>query len=468
MTNLLLIEDGPFETRGAVLENDQVVEIQIERPENISQIGSFFLGRVATVLPDLNIAFVDLGAGVNGFLQIDDIPSDATNIRHAVHEGEKLLLQVIKDKIGDKGVQLGRRFEMRSSNLIFRPLGKGLSLSKSIRSEAERTRLEKLLSPYCETSGVMARTSAGNATDATLVVELEILKTGWQDILLKAKKAEKPGPISPPESPVSRILLDQLSPRINVIASNVQTLHAIKAGLIDRVRAVDGSLDHWEQQTPLFEAMGVNAAIDSALRKSVALPSGGNITLEPTEALTVIDVNSGGQTTASGGQSAALVTNLEAAVEICRQIRLRNISGIIIVDFIQMNGKGEVRELTNTLQTNLDKDPVTTRVIGMTELGLMQITRKRCRPPLRDILYDPCPACDGDGEAKTEATILADLFRALQTAAPFVRKAAIEVRAGTGLAEVIRTRQSLIERDLARPVAIVVDPELANFEFKVG
>ncbi len=468
MNETLLIEDGLFETRAALKQNDQIVELQIERPENISRIGDFYHGRIAKILPDMNLAFVDLGSPDDGFLQLDDIPTDAINISSAVHEGEKLLVQVIKDKKGDKGLQLGCRVALSGPNLIYRPLAKGLTVSKSIKAKDNRNRLEKLFSPSCQTSGITVRTSAQNVTDEDLSREVQALQNEWAEIQAAQASAKKPGPIGPPKTPLTSILKNLFTTNTDVIVNNTATLIATKEYVLRHAPGVQPKVTLWDKQAPLFEVMEVEAELDTALQKYVSLPSGGNITIEPTEAAIIIDVNSAGNTRAAGLQSAALTTNIEAAHEICRQIRLRNLSGIIIIDFIQMNGKGEVGRLTDTLRKNLDQDPRPTRLIGMTELGLMQITRKRDRPALQEIMNKPCPACDGDGHLQNDIATLAGLIRTLQNQARFSHSATLNVEAGVELALTLRKHHTLIEKELARRFAVSTNAQLADFEYRIG
>lgn len=468
MSFTLLIEEGPIETRAALLKDEELLEIHIERPGSVSRIGAFYLGRIARVLPDMNAAFVDLGGGESGFLQLDDLTTKAANITKAIHEGEKLLLQILKDPKGDKGVQLGNRFSLTGNFLILRPEGHGLTFAKSLRNPKIREHLLSLLSDTAEKVGLTVRTAAGKATDKQILAELERLHSDWKSVRTEHHIMEKPGPAGPLSTPLSALLKRGLMPGGEVIVNNVSALAGVKHYLTAHASGFDGSVSLWSEQEPLFEARGVEARLERAQQRHVSLPSGANIIIEPTEALTVIDVNSATQTTASGRRSAALTVNLEAAREICRQIRLRNISGTIIIDFIQMNGKGDVWELTSALQAQLEDDPVASRVIGMTELGLMQITRKRERPALRDMLYVQCPACDGGGVRKSDNSLLAELYRALERNARYSRTAELRVRTGAALALLLKKQQTRFEAGLARPLSLLTDMEMADFDYEVG
>ena len=468
MRETLLIDEGPFETRAAVLKGDQLLEVQIEREGNLSRVGDFFNGRVAKILPDMDIAFIDLGPEGDGFLQFGDISTNAKTINTAVHEGEKILVQVIKDAKGEKGLQLGCRFALHGANLILRPIGNGVVLSKSINASEERSRLKALLEGHTHEYGLTVRTAAQYATDETLLKELEALAQEWTDIQVAWKAVTKPSALGQRKTPLASVLKNFLTANMDVIVSNVAALTAAKNYIAQYMPGIPQQIKLWDQQASLFEEWGVEAELDTALQKSVPLTSGGNITIERTEAAIVIDVNSAGHTQAAASRSAALSTNLEAAREICRQIRLCNLSGIIIIDFIQMNGKGEVKELTQSLQDALNRDPRPTRLIGMTELGLMQMTRKRGRPSLHEVLCYPCKTCDGGGYDKNEITVLSEIFRALQSETRFSRQARLTIEAGEKLASLLRRHQTLLEKELARPIMISENAQLSDFGYTIG
>lgn len=468
MKKVLLIEEGPFETRGALLNDDTVIELQIERPGDVSRVGQFYHGRVSKILPDMNIAFVDIGEKTDGFLQLSNLHTTATNLNSVITEGEKLLLQVSKDAKGDKGPQLGARFALHGPNLIYRPTSQGLTLSKNIKNATDRSRIEKLLGGFADNAGITVRTSADKAPEPLLFSEMKSLISEWEEVKAAQKASKKPQPVGRAETPLTRILQTLFTSDTRLIVNNASALNATKSYLAHRLPGIKADAELWNKQEPLFEAMGANAAIELALQKRVPLKSGGNITLEPTEAAIVIDVNSAGQTRAAGRQSAALATNLEAALEICRQIRLRNYAGIIIIDFIQMNGKGDAKELTSFLQTLLEQDPCPSRMIGMTEIGLMQITRKRTRPQLSDIMRKSCPQCEADGVVPDDTTILAHLFRELQDIVRFSPNVSLHIKSGNELALRLERQKAMLEKELARPISISIDAALSENEYGIN
>ena len=467
MKKTLLIEEGPSETRSALLNDDTVVELQIERPGNISRIGRFYNGRVSKILPDLNIAFVDIGEKTDGFLQLSDLQTKSANLNSAITEGERLLLQVIKDAKGDKGPQLGARFALHGPNLIYRPSGKGLTLSKNIKNANNRNRITKLLGEFAENAGITVRTNANKTADQLLLSEIKSLISEWEEISAEKSASEKPRPIGKPESPLTRILQTLFTGDSKVIVNNAAALNATKSYLIHKLSGLEADIELWNRQEPLFETMGANAAIEQALQKRVPLKSGGNITLEPTEAAIVIDVNSASHTRRDGRRSAALSVNLEAAAEVCRQIRLRNYAGTIIIDFIQMNGKGDAGELSSFLQNQLDQDSVPSRMIGMTEIGLMQITRKRTRPQLSDIMTRSCLQCDAYGFVPNDITLMAGLYRELQDVIRFSPGASLHIKSGTGLALRLERQKAMLEKELAKPISILIDTALSESEYQI-
>ena len=469
MEQILLIEEGLFETRAALMQDETLVELQIERPEDISLVGTFYRGRITKLLPDMDIAFVDLGSGETGFLQARDISAKAGKINATVHEGEKLLVQVIKDKTGDKTVQLGCRFSLESPNLIYRPKSQGVTLSKYIQDEAVKATLTAFAGGIGDAGGLTIRTSAKFAAKDDLEAELRYLVKEWSDISAAYVKSEKPGPIGKTQTPLTRILQgQQLAQGTVIIVNSARALNESKNFLRQVSPSAVEHLELWDKQRPLFEASGAEEQLEQARQKRIHLKSGANITFEQTEAMVVIDVNSASLTASSGTRSVEFTTNLKAAGEICRQIRLRNYSGIIIIDFIQMNGKGDVQNLSRVMQKAFDEDPVPTRLIGMTELGLMQVTRKRVRRSLDELLLTLCSVCDGRGVVAGETTVLSNITRALENEIRFSRGAKLVIEAGDLLAKRLEGHKNMLETHLARPLKIISNRQMSALDYKIG
>ncbi|MCF8466493.1 MAG: ribonuclease E/G [Sneathiella sp.] len=469
MEQILLIEEGLFETRAALMQDEKLVELQIERPEDISLIGTFYTGRITKLLPDMDIAFVDLGSGETGFLQARDISAKAGKINATVHEGEKLLVQVIKDKTGDKTVQLGCRFSLASSNLIYRPKSQGVILSKHIQGEAVRANLMAFADGIGDAGGLTIRTSAKIASKDDLEAELQYLLKEWSDISAEYLKSEKPGPLGKVQTPLTRILQgQQLAQGAAIIVNSARVMNEAKNFLQSVSPSALDNLEYWDKQTPLFEASGAEEQLEQARKIRIHLKSGASITFEQTEAMVVIDVNSASLTSSSGTRSVEFMTNLKAVGEICRQIRLRNYSGIIVIDFIQMSGKGDVQNLSRVMQKAFDEDPVPTRLIGMTELGLMQVTRKRVRRSLDELMLTPCSACDGRGAVDGETTVLSNVTRALENEIRFSHGATLVVEAGDLLAKRLESHKNILETHLARPLQIIANRQMSALDYKIG
>lgn len=467
MVRTLLIDDGLFETRAALLEDEQLQEIRIERPDQTSRVGDFHLGRIATIVTDLDAAFVDIGNKETGFLKARDIARKNEGIASLVHEGQKILVQVLKDPLDDKGLQLGCHFQLETPYLIFQPRGKGLTLSKRITAKKDRDRLRAALEEYAQSGALIIRTAACTATDAVLKSDISRLLQAWRDIEEAHGNTTKPRRLSPEQSPLIRLLTDLYQPDMEIQLTPFSAQAGVKSYLEQNFPADPPKMTLWSGTHSLFEEFGIEAEIDRALEKTVTLEEGVSITLEPTEAMVVIDVNSGGLTRRKGQVSVALGANLIAASEIARQIRLRNYSGIIIIDFIQMSGPGEVKQLQKHMKMRLDKDPIQTRLIGMTELGLMQITRQRTRRSLHSLFTAPCLNCQGTGYQDSLIAILSKLVRSLEIHGRHATASEIKIKAGAELTEALNAQQSRIENHLAKRLLVQEDAGLPALAFLI-
>jgi ribonuclease G len=467
MTEILLIDDGLFETRAAVMNDGLLVDIQIEREQERSDIGDFFLGRVVKVLPDLDAAFVDLVPGKTGFLQARHISDTTERINAKVHEGQAILVQVIKDALGDKGPQLSCFYSLKGQNFIYRPLGSALEISKKIKDDADCNRFKHLYATHLPSGGLTVRTSARTVSDSRLEGELNRLVREWGDIQNKGSHATAPQRLSILQSPSHRVFTAQFRPGQQIIVNTPNALNEARS-FLKQAGASGTEIVLWEKEELLFDATGTEEQIERALRKCLDIPSGGNITLERTEAMVVIDVNSGPMVRQKGRHSIAYSTNLEAAKEIARQIRIRNYSGIIIIDLIQMNGKGETKALCDEMSKFLDEDPVPAKVVGMTELGLLQITRNRIRKPLSTKFYT---ASAIDQEPPSEynlPTILSQLVRALEREVKYKKGTGINVQSGIELFIALETHKQRIESHLGCRLIVDQDSNLPANSFRIN
>ncbi|USG62042.1 Rne/Rng family ribonuclease [Sneathiella marina] len=468
MRNTLLIEEGLFESRAALLREDVVIDLRIERAGDISTVGDFYFGRISKILHDLDVAFVDLGGQKHGFLQARDIENKGKPIAQVTHEGQKLLVQVSKDELWEKNVQLTCRFTFKGVNLIYQPLGNGITFSRKIREDTDKERIRAAAQKHLKTGGLTIRTSAKLASDEQVSNEAAFLSDQWSEIQQFQSKASKPGKFPTEKTPTSAVLTGFLSDNLNVVVNSANAFRICETYLEQAAPNMKSNLTLWNKPTSLFEEYGIEEEIERASQRRVDLDSGVSLSFDQTEALLIVDVNSSSAIKAKGINSVALSSNLEAASEIARQIRLRNSSGIIIIDFIQMNGAGDVQKVSDCLKKIFKSDPIQTRLIGMTELGLMQVTRKRTRKSLQNILTASCAHCAGTGRQDATMTSLSDLVRTLQQDIASRDGKAIRIDAGRALSQHLLQHKVLIENYLSRPLAITENADLPNNSYQLG
>jgi len=419
MSSQLLIESGLHETRAALLEEGRLVEVHIERGPDAGVVGSIYRGRVSRVLPGIQAAFVDIGLDRDAFLYVGDLQPTAAgspSIESVVKSGQELIVQVIKEPLPGKGARITSQITLPGLFLVLLPGVDSVSIARRITAPEERRRLESLLREIRpEAAGLIARTAGAGRTDDELLQDLRRQEQRWDDIQSRATTAKAPAllyqELGLPERAV-RDLLDESVGEVWVEgdaahARITEFLQAMDTPMAEKVRC-------YREAESLFDRFDVEVAIDKALQSRVWLRSGGFLVINSTEALVAIDVNTGRYTGASDLEATALETNLEAAVEVARQIRLRDLSGIIVVDFIDMaDSEHQARVLTH-LESVLENDRARTQVAGVSEFGLVEITRKRIRGGLQQRLAQPCPCCAGKGWTKGPASVALELGRALR------------------------------------------------------
>jgi ribonuclease G len=434
MIDEILFNDGIGDARAALLSGGVIQEIRIEREDRVSQIGDIVLGRVQKVVPSLAAAFVDLGQGRSGFLTVRDAApltrarsgEDGENltIERLVHEGEAVVVQVTKDGYGDKGPRISADISLAGRTVALTPHDPGARVSRRIADEAERERLMraawKALGGY-DHLGAIIRTAAEGLDEARIESELQSLAVAWAEIAAKAETATAPAVLHREADLLSRLVRDVLTDAVTRF--EVDTSGALQRakrlaktlcpGLEDRIVLYTGG-------PALFEDLGVEAEIEAALEPHVSLSGGAWISIERTEGLTAIDVNAGKSADTGSGRSPAMGVNLSAAREIARQIRLRGLSGLMVVDFIHVTASEDAARITQALEAAFAGDPVHTRVSAMSEFGLVEITRRREHESLADMLEGSCPTCGGHGHVpRLEAEVQAALRRAERDAASY-------------------------------------------------
>ncbi len=426
MTEDLLVNITPQETRVALLQQGAVQELHIERTASRGRAGNIYLGRVARVLPGMQSAFIDIGLERAAFLHVADIweakaaagsGAAPLPIEKLLFDGQAVLVQVIKDPIGTKGARLSTQISIAGRMLVYLPQDPHIGISQRIENEAEREQLRsrlRALLPEDEKGGFIIRTMAEDACEADLRMDLDYLRKTWLNIVQQSKAVPPPALLYQDLSLAQRVLRDFVGEETTSIQidsrENFQRLSEFAATYTPSVLP---KLTHYTGERPLFDLHSVEEEIEKALGRRVDLKSGGYLIIEQTEAMTTIDVNTGSYVTGRNFDDTIFKTNLEAAHAIARQLRLRNLGGIIILDFIDMENVEHRQAVLAELHKALARDRTKVTVSEFSALGLVEMTRKRTRESLAHVLCEPCPACHGKGQVKTARTIAYEILREL-------------------------------------------------------
>lgn len=404
MAGDLLVNTVPGETRLALMEGDRPCEILILRRDAGPASGDVYLGRVKALKPELGAAFVDLGADHDGFLPLKEAD--------APHEGEALLCQVSREAVGGKGARLTTHISLGARHLALLPLGDGIRVSRRIEDVAEYERLLGLIAGRDDGScGYVLRTAASGAGAEVLEAEAGLLQGLWKDVLERREGADAPARLHRESGTLESALRAWGGEAGRILVDSGETLDAARAFCGRHMPELASKLERHEGE-PLFECHGVEAELEKALERRVALPCGGALTFDAAEAVTAIDVDSARHASRLGQADIILETNLEAAREIAHQIRLRCLGGVIVIDFIRMRESDDRNRVVAALREGLSGDSLS-RVLGMTRAGLVEVSRRRRRAPLAEILIEPCTACGAPARLKTPRTVGYDILRAL-------------------------------------------------------
>jgi ribonuclease G len=423
MAQEFLVNFTPQETRVALMEQGVVQELHIERTASHGIVGNIYLGQVVRVLPGMQSAFIDIGLERTAFLHVADIWSERHNgdaakpIERILHEGQKLMVQVLKDPIGSKGARLSTQISIAGRMLVYLPQDKHIGISQRIESEGEReilrTRVAKLV-PEGETGGFIVRTMAESASDDELAADIAYLRKLCSEIRSRATNAEPRQVLYQDLTLGQRVLRDFVSEETGrIIVDSRENFQKLEAFAKEYMPKVLPLLAHYTGERPLFDLHNVEEEIQKALARRVELKSGGYLIMDQTEAMTTIDVNTGGFVGARNFDDTIFKTNLEAAQSIARQLRLRNLVGIFIVDFIDMENPEHRNMVLEEFRKALARDHTKMTVNGFTALGLVEMTRKRTRESLAHLLCESCPTCSGRGEVKTARTVAYEILREL-------------------------------------------------------
>ncbi len=539
MTKEMIVSSSAHETRVAILEDEQVAEIFIERERHRGVVGNLYKGRVSKVLPGMQSAFVDLGLERDGFLYVSDViatfeefdrldtddddppvvaspgngalagsagaPSAPAvqgggrraggaprgrsekaaeklpdpKIEDLVKEGQEVIVQVAKEPIGTKGARLTCHATMPGRFLVFMPTVDHVGVSRKIESREERSRLRGIVREFREqhgfTGGVIIRTAAAGRAKEDIVSDLSYFHRIWTEVRQKAETSRAPAVVFQEQSLVAKLLRDLLTEEYSSIRIDNAHEHRRVLELIERIMpSLASRVKLYEKEYPIFEEYGVQAEIDKALRSKVWLKSGGSIVINQTEALVAIDVNTGryvGKKTAGRLEDTIIKTNLEAAKEIVRQIRLRDLGGIIVLDFIDMEEKKNRQKVLQAVEQELRKDRAPSKALQVSDFGLVIITRKRVKQSLERVLTEPCPYCAGSAVIKSSSTICYEILGEVRKIATDLSGQSLVLRVNPDIARVLRDEERAVFKDLkqsiGRDVVLSADPQLHHEQFDV-
>jgi ribonuclease G len=422
MSEQFLVNFTPQETRIALLQQGVVQELHIERSSGRGIVGNVYMGRVARVLPGMQSAFVEIGLDRTAFLHVAEIwggknSGDTRPIEQILNEGQSIMVQVLKDPIGTKGARLTTQVSFAGRLLVHLPQDRHIGISQRIEGESERDSLRariQALAPEEDAGGYIVRTVAECASDEELGGDIAYLRRLWQEILSRSKSAKVPALLHEDLNLGQRVLRDLVTSETqSIVIDSRETFQKLETFAREYMPQVASRLEHYTGERPLFDLYNIEDEIQKALARRVDLKSGGYLIFDQTEAMTTVDVNTGGFVGVRNFDETIFKTNLEATQTIARQLRLRNLGGIIIVDFIDMESPEHQAAVLAEFNKALAKDRTRVTVNGFTQLGLVELTRKRTRESLAHILCQPCPTCSGRGEVKTARTVCYEIMREL-------------------------------------------------------
>ncbi len=489
MSEEILINVTLMETRVALIENGLLQEIFIERHNNRGHVGDVFRGQVARVMPGMEAAFIDIGLDKAAFLHASDISpidsegyevrdAEARPIQEILREGQSIVVQVAKDAISTKGARLTTHLTLPSRNLVFLPRSKHLGISQRLEDEEERERLMALLKAVLETEhwdqpgGFIIRTAAEGATAEELAEDVRFLRRLWSKVDERIGRKEGVKAVYQEVPLYMRTVRDLITADVEKIRVDDQaTFKQIHQFLEDFVPELDTAVELYEGDRPLFDLFGIEDDINKALGRQVKLKSGGDLVIDQTEAMTTIDVNTGGYLGTRNHAETILKTNLEAATAIARQLRVRNLGGIIIIDFIDMQDPEHQRQLQRAFAKALEKDHARTTITGISQLGLIEMTRKRTRESLGQTLNSHCPVCEGRGTLKSAETVCYEIFREILNAARTYENDVLLVMASQRVVDRLLDEESNtlagLEELLGKTVKFEVEPMYTQEQFDV-
>ena len=417
----ILVSAEPSELKVAILEEGRLCEIYVERKGHKPLAGNIYKGKVENVLPGMEAAFVDIGLEKNGFLYVEEVmvhedpDKRPKKITQMLRSGQEILVQIVKDPMGTKGARLTTQLSIPGHFIVYVPDGDGVGVSRRLPDE-ERQRLRQICRELkVKNAGLIVRTAAEGASKHELMNDLKFLEKMWQTVVKREKKAKAPSLLYSEMEVSLKVMRDIFNEtHENVLVDNQKEYDKIRSFLRKTSPELVDRLELYQGSKPLMETYGVDEEMKKALNKRVDLPSGGYLVIEETEAMTIIDVNTGRYVGRTRLEDTILKTNMEACKEVVRQLRLRDIGGIIIIDFIDMARPRNRQQVLEALDKELDTDRTKTYIVELSPLGLVEMTRQNVTEGLRDILTKTCPTCGGEGVIVSEETMAIDIERRLR------------------------------------------------------
>jgi ribonuclease G len=483
MTSDILVNVTPMETRVALVENGAVQEIFLERNQTRGLVGNIYKGKVVRVLPGMQAAFIDIGLERAAFIHASDIDHDRVDnephkpIQTLVREGQALVVQVIKDPMGTKGARLTTALSIPSRYLVFMPGSNHIGVSQRIDGEAERDRLRKTVTEMkaleeIEKGGFILRTAAEGIGEFEIRSDMNYLKRVFR-VLQERMKDNIPTTVIYEDLPlylrVARDLVRADTEKIRI--DSKETFGKVQDFVTKYMPEVIDLFEYYPGERPIFDLYSVEDEMSKALSRKVELKSGGYLIIDQTEAMTTIDVNTGAFVGHRNLEETIFKTNLEAVTTICRQLRLRNLGGIIILDFIDMVDEEHRRQVHRMLEKNLEKDHAKSKVTGVSELGLVEMTRKRTRESLEHVLTEHCSVCHGRGRQKTPQTVCYEVFREILREERAYNNDRYLVLASQQVVDRLLDEESSnvadLEEFIGKPIRFQVEPIYSQEQFDV-
>jgi ribonuclease G len=493
MANELIINVTPQETKVALLEDRGLAELYIERTKGRGIVGNIYKGKVVKVLPGMQAVFVDIGLEKASFLYVSDVYggmedyeemgfqgeevptyfNSSAQIEDLLSEGQEVVVQVSKEPLGTKGTRVTSYITLPGRYLVFMPTVDHVGVSRRIRDEKERRRLREIIQTIKPgSSGFIVRTASEGAEPDEIRNDMEFLLRLWNNIQKKKENSTAPSLLHSDLTMVLRVIRDILSPQVNrIIIDSKEEYENIIFFINTYMPKLKYEITLYEKKEPIFDAYGIEMEIDKMLGRKVWLKSGGYIVIDMCEALVAIDVNTGRYVGKRNVADTILKINLEAAKEIAYQLRLRNIGGIIIIDFIDMEREGDREKVYQALEEAIRKDRQKTNIFKISELGLVEMTRKRTRENISRILSEPCPYCDGGGSIKSKTTVCYDIFREIERTSSELGGRSIMVEAHPEVADLLYEEERAgieeLERKLRKKIVVKGKSALHQEQFNI-